>query len=364
MKRFRTRLPRDWSLIVALGLIAAGCSDASNGNTAASAGSAGSPGASEAGATNSPGGGQAAVAGTSSQATTSSAGAFARADAGASGGGGDFRAAGGAGGASGAAMAGGAGTAGRAASSAGSGGTIAIGGFAGAAGTSGGASNAGGAPAHSGAWRITPLGDSITGTTCGAQLLSRELKDKGHSNFSFFGNNLNNQSCNGAPNVQTEGHGGYLATDLVGNGQHASELSMWASSDKAEIVLMHFGTNDVWNNLAPSAILSAFSTILASFRAVNPKLVVFVAQIIPMHPSGCSACESRVEALNGQIPGWASNTATAQSPIYVVDQHSVFDAASYTPNSTYTADGVHPNTAGAQLMADKWYAALLEHGMP
>lgn len=54
----------------------------------------------------------------------------------------------------------------------------------------------------SGAWRITPLGDSITGTTCGPQLLSRELKDKGHSNFSFFGNNLNNQSCNGAPNVQ------------------------------------------------------------------------------------------------------------------------------------------------------------------
>jgi lysophospholipase L1-like esterase len=238
----------------------------------------------------------------------------------------------------------------------------------------GGAGNAGGGTAgtsaggsasvHTGAWRITPLGDSITGTTCGPQLLSRELKAKGYSSFGFFGSNLNNQSCDGAVSVQTEGHGGYLVTDLVGNGQHASELPSWAASDKAEVLLMHFGTNDVWNNVSPTSILSAFSAVLTSFRAVNPKLVIFVAQIIPMNPSGCSACESRVEALNAQIPAWAGSAATTASPVYVVDQHSVFTASTYTPMSTYTADGVHPNAAGAQLMADQWYAALRLHGIP
>ncbi len=260
--------------------------------------------------------------------------------------------AGGAGGATG--TAGGAGTAGARASSAGASGA--------SAGTSGSAGGAGGST-HTGSWRITPLGDSITGTTCGPQLLSKELIDKGHKNFTFVGTILNNQSCNGAPNVQTEGHGGYLVTDLVGNGQHASELPQWTAADKPDVVLMHFGTNDVWNNIAPATIIDAYSTVLASLRGASPKVIVFVAQIIPLNPSGCADCEARVEALNAQIPTWASAKSTAASPIYVVDQHSVFVAASYQPSSTYTADGVHPNAAGGQLMADKWYAALTANGI-
>jgi lysophospholipase L1-like esterase len=37
---------------------------------------------------------------------------------------------------------------------------------------------------------------------------------------------------------------------------------------------------------------------------------------------------------------------------------------SYTPNSTTSSDGCHPNPAGAQKMADKRYAGLLAKGMP
>jgi lysophospholipase L1-like esterase len=224
------------------------------------------------------------------------------------------------------------------------------------------AAGAGGST-HAGSWRITPLGDSITGTTCGPQLLSKELIDKGHSNFTFVGTNLNNQPCNGAPNVQTEGHGGYLVTVLVGNGQHASELSQWSAADKPDVVLMHFGTNDVWSNIAPATILDAYSTVLASLRSASPQVIVFVAQIIALNPSGCADCEARVEALNAQIPTWASAKSTAASPIYVVDQHSVFVASSYQPSSMYTADGVHPNAAGGQLMADLWYTALTANGV-
>ena len=231
-------------------------------------------------------------------------------------------------------------------------------------GPAGGANAASAGSTHTGTWRITPLGDSITGTTCGPQLLSKELKDKGKSNFSFIGTNLNNQSCNGAPTVQTEGHGGYLVTDLVGNGKHASELGQWTSADKPDVVLMHFGTNDVWSNTAPATILDAYGTVLASLRSASPKVIVFVAQIIPMNPSGCAQCESRVVALNGQIPAWASSKSTANSPIYVVDQHSAFVASAYQPSSTYTSDGVHPNAAGGQLMADKWYTALTAKGIP
>jgi lysophospholipase L1-like esterase len=129
-------------------------------------------------------------------------------------------------------------------------------------------------------------------------------------------------------------------------------------------VLMQFGTNDVWNDRSPSAILAAYSTVLSDLRSANAKVILLVAQITPLNPSGCPACESRVVALNSQIPAWASSNSTAASPIYVVDLHSAFNAASYTSNSTYTADGVHPNVAGAQLIANKWYDALIALGAP
>jgi len=241
------------------------------------------------------------------------------------------------------------------------------GGEGGHAGARSGVSGAGGSvslPPHTGSWRITMLGDSITGSTCGPQLLSKALIDHGKTNFTFVGSNLNNQSCNGAANVQTEGHGGYLVTDLVGSGQHAAELPKWCNSNKSDLVLLQFGTNDVWNDRSPSVILDAFSTVLADLRTANANVVVLVAQIPPLNPMGCSACEARVVALNSQIPAWASSKSTSASPVAVVDLHAAFSAASYTQNSTYTADGVHPNVAGAQLIANKWYEALSALGAP
>jgi len=232
----------------------------------------------------------------------------------------------------------------------------------GASAGSGGAASA--LPPHTGVWRITPLGDSITGTTCGPQLLSKALIDHGKTNFTFVGSVLNNQNCSGTPNVQTEGHGGYLVTDLVGSGQHASELPGWCTSNKADLVLMQFGTNDVWNDRSPSSILAAYATVLADLRAANPNVILLVAQITPLNPSGCDACESRVAQLNAQIPAWAASASTDASPVSVVDLHSIFAAASYTPNSTYTGDGVHPNAAGSQLIANAWYAALTALGAP
>jgi len=219
-------------------------------------------------------------------------------------------------------------------------------------------------PPHFGRWRITLLGDSITGTTCGPQLLSKALIDHGQTNFIFVGSNLNNQGCNGAPDVQTEGHGGYLVTDLVGDGPHASELSPWSRTNKADLVLMQFGTNDVWNDRSPSVILAAYDVVLARLREANARVVLLVAQITPLNPSNCPACESRVVALNARIPAWAAKNSTPASPVRVVDLHSALASANYTSNSTYTHDGVHPNGAGAQVIAEQWFAALGALGVP
>jgi lysophospholipase L1-like esterase len=215
-----------------------------------------------------------------------------------------------------------------------------------------------------------PLGDSITGSTCYPQLLSKELISKGHTNFNFIGMNLNNQSCgSGALSLMTEGHGGYDVTFLVTNNPPQSghgtlaELQRWAA-EKPDVVLMQYATNDVWGGVSLSSILSAYSFVVDQFRSQNPSVTFFVAQITPMHPSGCSACESNVEALNSMIPSWAAGKTSTASPIYVVNVWAALPQASYLPNSQYTSDGVHPNTAGAQLMADVWYPALVAKNIP
>lgn len=241
----------------------------------------------------------------------------------------------------------------------------------GATGTGGaGAGGGGGSPPHTGMWHMMPLGDSITGNTCYPQLLSKELISKGHTNFNFIGTNLNNQGCGaGAPNLMTEGHGGYDVTYLLTNNPpqagHGTlaELQRWAV-EKPDVVLMQYGTNDVWGGASLSSILGAYGFVVDQFRGQNPNVIFFVAQITPMHPSGCSACESNVESLNSMIPSWAAGKTSAASPIYVVNAWSALPQAGYVPNSQYTTDGVHPNPAGSQLMADVWSAALTAKNIP
>ena len=115
--------------------------------------------------------------------------------------------------------------------------------------------------------------------------------------------------------------------------------------------------------MATQTILDAYTLILTDYRAVNPDVILFVAQITPLNPAGCGTCEKNAETLNAAIPGWATSQSTASSPIYVVDVWSAFTASAYVPNSMYTVDGVHPNPAGGALVAQKWFAALTAQGL-
>jgi lysophospholipase L1-like esterase len=130
------------------------------------------------------------------------------------------------------------------------------------------------------------------------------------------------------------------------------DLATWFDGRPADIVLMHFGTNDVWNNIAPANILNAYTTIVNKMRMVNPNVRIMVAQITSLMPSGCTDCPTRVTTLNGMIPAWATSNSTTASPITVVDQNTGFNVA------TDTGDGVHANDAGSTKIATKWFNAL------
>ncbi len=238
----------------------------------------------------------------------------------------------------------------------------------GAAGAAGAASNSDAGNRQTGpngSWRIMPLGDSITVTTCYPQLLSKKLVDNGKKDFVFVGSIVSNQVCGAdVPITQSEGMGGLWVTNLVAGGVDSAKLPAWCAADQADVVLMHFGTNDIWGTQPTQKILDSFAQVIAALRAVNPNVVVLVAQILPMNPDNCSACGSRVEELNAAIPDWASRVSSADSPVRAVDIWSAVPKGSYVPNSAYTKDGVHPDVQAAQRMADTWYEALQTMGIP
>ncbi|TXS44411.1 cellulose-binding protein [Streptomyces sp. or43] len=193
-----------------------------------------------------------------------------------------------------------------------------------------------------------PLGDSITGSPgCWRSVLWDQLQNAGYTDIDFVGT-LNAQSCALTHDADNEGHGGFLATATADQ----NLLPGWLAATAPDIVVMHFGTNDVWSSIAPDTLLAAYTKLVGQMRAANPAMKVLVAQIIPVNPSSCAECATRTVAFNERVPAWARGITTAQSPVTVVDQWTGFDTA------TDTYDGVHPNASGDAKMAARWYPAL------
>ncbi|MEU2444875.1 GDSL-type esterase/lipase family protein [Streptomyces althioticus] len=197
--------------------------------------------------------------------------------------------------------------------------------------------------------RIMPLGDSITGSPgCWRALLWNRLQGAGHTGIDFVGT-LPPQGCGVAHDGNNEGHGGELVTNVANQGLLPARLA----ATRPDIVVMHFGTNDVWSDIAPDRDLAAYDTLLAQMRESNPDMRVLVAQLIPMNPATCADCGRRVADVNARIPAWAAGASTDRSPVVVVDQWTGFDTA------TDTYDGVHPSAAGDEKIAARWFPALV-----
>lgn len=214
-----------------------------------------------------------------------------------------------------------------------------------------GRTDSSGAPADSQApVSIMPLGDSITGSPgCWRGNLWALLDEAGHD-LDFVGSQSQQCAPTGS-DPDHEGHGGYLVTQSVENG----DTRMWLEANTPDVLLMHFGTNDVWSAIPPARILDAYTAIVEDLRELNPDAIIMVAQIIPLHPDesfGCEECPQRAIDLNAEIPGWAAELTTERSPIVVVDQHTGFDP------ETDTTDGVHPDEDGYVKIAANWFAAL------
>ena len=134
-----------------------------------------------------------------------------------------------------------------------------------------------------------PLGDSITGSPgCWRALLWNRLQNAGFTDIDFVGT-LGPRGCGVAYDGENEGRSGFLVTNVADQ----NKLVPWLAATLPDIVIMHFGTNDVWSSRSTSTILAAYTKLVGQMRASNPNMKILVAKIIPMAASACgTGCRS------------------------------------------------------------------------
>lgn len=194
--------------------------------------------------------------------------------------------------------------------------------------------------------KIMPLGDSITDCDFWRTKLFTKLADNGY-NVQSVGSQWGNH----------EGHGGTLVTNTAAG----TQLVDWLAAANPDIVMMLYGTNDCWCDKSAQEILDAYTVLVGQMRDNNPNMIILVGKVTPLIPDFTNDYVYRVERLNNVMDAWAADLSTEQSPIYVVDHFTGFDAM------TDTYDGCHPNESGSEKICNNWYNALsviLDGGVP
>lgn len=207
--------------------------------------------------------------------------------------------------------------------------------------------------------RIMIVGDSISaGPGCYKGYLLDELAANGFSNFDFVGEYNDDcgrgvrhsaVSCSTAQQYTQPDF--TLGANCNNLGPFPGLASLMTEYDP-DLLMIQLGVNDVWNGRAIDAILGDYATLVQQARAANPNVVLAVAQIQQISPTGDSgAVFARAEQLIQALPAWAASQSQSGSPVFVADLWTSSSAAE-------TNDGVHPNDAGAKRMGQNWFAAL------
>lgn len=193
--------------------------------------------------------------------------------------------------------------------------------------------------------RIMAVGDSITegGTSfaCYRPILATRLAAAGYR-VEFVGSRVADSA---AGPLRHEGYGGrnveFLARTVPAN----------FAQTPADIVLLHAGHNHFAEEQPVPGMIAATETLIAAFRAARPGVAVLLAQVIP---SGKLPKYSYIPGLNRELARLAARLHQPAQPVILIDQAAGFDWATDT-----IADHVHPNAAGAEKMAARWFEGLV-----
>jgi acyl-CoA thioesterase I len=205
--------------------------------------------------------------------------------------------------------------------------------------------------------RVMPLGDSITqgGAVSSSYrpYLWKLMKDAGWK-VDFVGSlqtGRDNTPVKLPPDFSPdwdhdhEGRWGWTAAKFLASGK----LEQSAAAARADLVLVHLGTNDLFEKSTPAAAIQDLEKVVTVLRAANPKVMIVLAEIIPLKDPAHDPWFATYRAACREL---AARLDRPESRVVTADVHSTIK-----PWLDYV-DGAHPDIEGARKMADAWWTAL------
>ena len=213
--------------------------------------------------------------------------------------------------------------------------------------------------------KILPLGDSITGASkykvSYRYPLWKKLVDAGKP-FEFIGSQKKLKGNAGriewasykgfSFSPANESHSGWR-TDQILNGLGSQKgLEHWIKGLHPDIALIHLGTNDVHQRQTPESTRDEVEQVITKLRANTPKIKIILASIIPMKT------DKNVPYLNKLLVQLSKKLNRPNSPVISVDMYSGFSIHTHMQK-----DQIHPNVKGEEIMAQRWFNALMKPQM-
>lgn len=192
--------------------------------------------------------------------------------------------------------------------------------------------------------RILPLGDSITdgiGSSGGGYRVELfRLALEADKDITFVGGSANGpQQVDGVDFPRShEGHSGWTVSQIDGI------VPEPALGDDPHIVLLHIGTNDMYQS--PSGAADRLDELMNQIVADNPESLLVVSTIIPFPQAS-----GTVSSYNADLIEVVNAHIDAGEFVLFVDQFADFPTGELD-------DGVHPNDEGYARMARKWFDAI------
>lgn len=195
---------------------------------------------------------------------------------------------------------------------------------------------------------IMPLGDSITEGGAGFHVYRYPLMEKLQAagyDVAYVGSKKT-RSVKDSPlgELCHEGYGGQNIGSLK------AKFDELYRRNPADILLIHAGHNQFADQLPVPGMVRDTRELITKARAINPRVIVLLAQVIP---SGKLPKYDYIPEYNAALIGLAAELNTTAQPVVLVNQ-----AEGFVWQTDTIGDKVHPNTSGAEKMAQKWFAAL------
>lgn len=182
--------------------------------------------------------------------------------------------------------------------------------------------------------------------------LWKRLIDGGHS-FDLIGSNTDEADYpNYANQMFDRDHSGYGG---LTSGQILANLNAWLNqAGTPDIVLLSSpGGNDALLNLPYNDAVANINSIVDILQERNPNVTIIIEQLAPgMSSIMTPTLTSYMQQMQQEVVTIANNQTTATSQVLTVDMFTGF-------NDSLLADDVHYNQAGAEFIAARYYAVLL-----